>query len=424
MTLPTLLVSRRQRQAGTDWFGAASWFGGGPKMGDTPWPRDAAQNGPMYFLAQIDLADVARQTGPSDLPADGALAFFLNDLNDGNRDCAVVQIPGNVAGQPTVLPADARPVLQPSGDIFPQTVYAGGQLQFPFWPIDLTGLEIEDGADEKAQRAVVETHVATREYFLSARQAREALGDQPMPHWWHSAHYYARSLQTALGAFPDRYQEYRRVLENMLKHRDSLEPKGLLGGFGRRSANSKKIEEFDRRINRTRATLSGFEQHRPDFERFVQTTADWALTTEPFQQMSAEDYARLEEIFHRGKKEFGDFTRYRTPLSMDDLETETLLALATADNDAYATLPEPVRRLINETCLLPSSMWHQMFGRGVDIQGSAVWENEKNILLLQLVYDDMMSWRFGDMGAYQFWISPQDLAARNWSGTRVTFECS
>jgi uncharacterized protein YwqG len=52
-----------------------------------------------------------------------------------------------------------------------------------------------------------------------------------------------------------------------------------------------------------------------------------------------------------------------------------------------------------------------------------VWENEGNVLLLQLVYDDMMHWRFGDMGAFQFWIPPDDLARGNWAAVRVTFEC-
>ncbi len=39
-------------------------------------------------------------------------------------------------------------------------------------------------------------------------------------------------------------------------------------------------------------------------------------------------------------------------------------------------------------------------------------------MLLQPTYDDMMFWDFGDNGAYQFWISPEDLARRNWSAVR------
>lgn len=62
-----------------------------------------------------------------------------------------------------------------------------------------------------------------------------------------------------------------------------------------------------------------------------------------------------------------------------------------------------------------------MFGRGVDIQG-VVDERAADYLLLQLVYDDLMEWKFGDMGAYQFWISPAALQQQRWSAVELTFE--
>jgi len=40
-----------------------------------------------------------------------------------------------------------------------------------------------------------------------------------------------------------------------------------------------------------------------------------------------------------------------------------------------------------------------------------------------MTHDDMMHWRFGDNGIYQFWISPADLAVRNWGSAKMTFEC-
>ena len=63
-----------------------------------------------------------------------------------------------------------------------------------------------------------------------------------------------------------------------------------------------------------------------------------------------------------------------------------------------------------------------MFGRGVGIQTDAACEDQGNVMLQQLVYDDMTHWEFGDMGAFQFWIPPDDLAAGNWAAARVTFE--
>jgi len=43
-------------------------------------------------------------------------------------------------------------------------------------------------------------------------------------------------------------------------------------------------------------------------------------------------------------------------------------------------------------------------------------------MLLQLVYDDMLHWKFGDMRAFQFWIHPDDLARANWAAVRLTFD--
>ena len=110
------------------------------------------------------------------------------------------------------------------------------------------------------------------------------------------------------------------------------------------------------------------------------------------------------------------------PSRLDDIETETLNAMMTGDEHAFAAMPEPMRALINESYLLPTQGWHQMFGTGVDIQGNAAVENEGNVMLLQLVYDDMIAWRFGDMGAFQFWIPPEELALGRWKAARVTFE--
>jgi hypothetical protein len=141
--------------------------------------------------------------------------------------------------------------------------------------------------------------------------------------------------------------------------------------------------------------------------------------------MPPEAVETLAANFEPGKKAFKELTAYYLPLYLANLETDTLLALATADDETYATMPEAMRTLINTEYLLPvrSCGWHQMFGRGVDIQSNAAEANEGTVMLLQLVYDDMMHWQFGDNGAFQFWIPPDDLVQGNWAAVRVTFEC-
>src|SRR5215210_1553757 len=140
--------------------------------------------------------------------------------------------------------------------------------------------------------------------------------------------------------------------------------------------------------------------------------------------MEPADVEQLEAQMKRAREEFRDFAAYNVPNRREELETLTLITMASADARGYAALPEPVRTLINRDYLLPIGGWHQMFGRGVEIQGdSSAMREEGYVMLLQLTHDDLMHWSFGDNGVYQFWISPADLAQRNWAAARMTFEC-
>ena len=118
-----------------------------------------------------------------------------------------------------------------------------------------------------------------------------------------------------------------------------------------------------------------------------------------------------------------DFAAGYVPHRREELENLTLVTMASADAQGYAALPEPVRTLINREYLLATGGWHQMFGRGIEIQGnSSAMREEGYIMLLQLTHDDLMHWDFGDNGVYQFWISPADLDKRNWATVKMTFE--
>jgi hypothetical protein len=61
INFPTLIISRRPRHLGERWNDARSWFGGKPQLGEQAWARVGAQQRPLFFVAQIDLAEVARE---------------------------------------------------------------------------------------------------------------------------------------------------------------------------------------------------------------------------------------------------------------------------------------------------------------------------------------------------------------------------
>ena len=419
-SLPTLIVSRRPRQVGTPWTGATSWFGGDPRMGSLSWPRAKATQKPMTFVAQIDLADIAG-AGAMGLPTDGALAFFVGGTEGG----AVLEVTPTGTRIPTSPPPDAAVALADNGEVLPDAADAVGDVRFPSWPVELTALPIRDGADEEELAAAVNQRFKRRQYFFSAKEAYKALGITEKPFWWHSAQLYAKALRAALRSEPRILGYQRKHLEPMRAKVAKLKGTGiaaLLGLMPR--AEREALNKAQDELAKAEGRVAELERLMPLFAEFVREVGDRVGDKNPWQIMTRAEVEHLEAIYKRGRTEFERFVRYGLLGRLDDIETATLRALmTTADEKAHAALPQAVRALINEQYLLPTGSWHQMFGKGVEIQGNAAAENEGNVMLLQLVYDDLIDWRFGDMGAFQFWIPPEDLRRRNWSGVRVTFEC-
>jgi uncharacterized protein YwqG len=63
---------------------------------------------------------------------------------------------------------------------------------------------------------------------------------------------------------------------------------------------------------------------------------------------------------------------------------------------------------------------HQLLGQPMMIQDPPPAEDHR--LLAQFTYDSGLGWRFGDVGAFQYWLKPEDLAAGRWGRARLTFE--
>ena len=150
----------------------------------------------------------------------------------------------------------------------------------------------------------------------------------------------------------------------------------------------------------------------------------WVAGRDPWTPMSANERGQLADTVRRARDEFDEITGYLVPGCVENLENRTLRAMLVGPERTYQALPEAVRERVNRDFLLPPGVWHQMFGLGLEIQGdSSAMREDGYILLLQLTYDDLMQWAFGDNGCYQFWISAAHLASHNWAGVRMTFEC-
>lgn len=250
----------------------------------------------------------------------------------------------------------------------------------------------------------------------------------PRPLWWHLAIAFARALGEAVrSGVPRASRAERDKLEVDRLLLGALRPNGALAGLRRLvdgRGKQAQAAEIEARIAATEAALAARRPAEMDFERFVDETAAWVAGRDPWALMAVDEIERLNAAMARSRDEFGDFTRYIVASRIEDLETATLRAMLTGPDQAYAALPDSVRDMVNRDYLLPSGVWHQMFGVGEEIQGnSCAMREEGYIMLLQLTYDDLMHWSFGDNGVYQFWIAPDALRRQDWSAVKMTFEC-
>jgi hypothetical protein len=251
----------------------------------------------------------------------------------------------------------------------------------------------------------------------------------PRPQWWFMAVHYAKRLQEAAVRGVKGAAKWRLdSIEKCRKRIAELQPRDALATFRRMlgpkpADKNADVAKLEASIAEMEAKLEELRRLEPSFWQFVKETTAWAEGRDPWSLMQPADLEHLDAQMKRMREEFKDFDAF-VPHRREDLETSTLRAMASADERGYAALPEPVRTLINREYLLPSGGWHQMFGRGIEIQGNSYDMREEGfIMLLQLTYDDLMHWAFGDNGCYQFWISPADLARRNWAAVKWTFEC-
>jgi uncharacterized protein YwqG len=56
------------------------------------------------------------------------------------------------------------------------------------------------------------------------------------------------------------------------------------------------------------------------------------------------------------------------------------------------------------------------------VQVAADEMKDRYILMLQLAPDAALNWTIGEMGPLQYWITPEDLVARQFENTVLTIE--
>lgn len=426
---PALVIARRKRVLGADWTQAKSWFGGLPKLGDTLWPRDT-KGTPLYFLAQLDLSEIAvAGKGRTALPTEGSLAFFVG----GEKLGGIIHVrhPGQHS---TPEPDDLCQAEDIGGDPLVDRSHRHGPSSFPFWPVEFHALpsvrRVSDPDDEVMERARAEQAQAiarlfeTRKYHFSPQDAAATgtVGEAPI--YWLSALMCAERVPRLRDRVVKARARAAGYIETstarMMALEAGLPPPAGQPRFGDPATERANSENW---LAIGRKTLAEADANAAAVDAYVARVESTAMGSDPWQEISPKDVERLDDLFGKARsKTLKSFSKYLLPHTWRDYAKDAIKLMAAGPEEAYASLPEAWRDIINTRYRLPAGGAHLMFGIGADIQGNEMFERPDMRMVLQLHNDDMMYWPFGDGGVYQFWMPVGALRAGDFENARVTFE--
>lgn len=380
-------------------FGGTSWLGGLPTLGDTPWPRDADGRA-MHHLAQIDLGTVPDPLLPKGMPKTGAMAFFMTTSSDGPHRAKVVYLP-RIANTATEPPEDIAPIYDGPDWGYYVKGYARENAPdtFPRWPVEFVLLPMaKQDKDDDAHELMADLLPRQASGNLSAVNYRKTLPDFARPYFWDTAHRFTMSIRLARDDLDDTINKAR-----------------------------KRVRDYG---GSYQAALDTLLNDQDAFSQFVDEVSIWAVSHEPWDQMTQDDAATFQRYFAQIRDTGGQTARFKPfyqftqgeLLNIEEVTTATLVAAANESPEVYAKLPFDVRDDIDSRYRIASKgRWHQMFGLGTEIQ-TAVSDHTHHHLLLQLHSDQLVNWMWGDKGVVQYWITEDDMLAQNWDAVEVTVE--
>lgn len=415
-----VVLARKPREPGRDWFGDASWLGGLPRLGGSAWPvgKDGV---PLPFVAQLDLAELAAVNPDTPLPREGSLAFFIGKG-------AVVHVP---AGDhpPSPPPVGLPPAYDEDDYPLPQRWSRLSRQTFPFWPVEPLRLkmppDLPDPADDtdvveeiyETQDAALQALVKPRKYGFSVESAAMAGVSSAGKLWWYAAHHVLDQLREAFDSVPGRIARQQESIAKSTAYQAQLleEPPG--------PERDKKIADAQRHEQLSRGRIPQLEAEGAELVDFIAHFEQFTANRPEWEEMSPDEVAILKDAIRQAREDFPELCQFGLTWHPRDLGNLCVRRMITGDAAAFAALPEDMRCFVNENYRLTSNSQMQVFGLG-GCKQSALYDHLCDHLLLQLAYEDLTEMRFGDMGLYQYWIAPEDLAAQRFDKVQLTFECS
>lgn len=410
---PVMLV-RKARERDRDWREDTTWFGGLPRLGNVPWPADD-DGKPLPFAAQVDLALIAAACPESPLPKSGSLAFFLGPG-------AVVHVPGN-GHEFTSPPTSLLPAYDEGGLPFPQHATRLSRPVFRFWPAEPVGLDMPEDmrflVDERRHSEITDTMYDLLDAKVPERS--EHFPDDE-PHvdgsddlWWFAVRHLSDRLHVALTNADRRLSDTQRAVDAVA---------ATVAAHEAVSDNDPALIDSARAsLVQAQARFDNISIQRAALPEMVAAVDGFAENRSPWERLTHDEAEVVVEILNECLASYPDLVRYHLPHSIKELHALCVREMMTGDAAAIAALPESILDFRNRRHRLTGAIQHQMFGLGA-CQQHALYDHLTDLLLLQLAYDADMDWLFGNMGLFQFWISPDDAAAERWDKVELTFEMS
>lgn len=397
-----IVVRRRQRYDEEAWQGARSWLGGLPHIRLEEWPRHRHTRAPLLHLAQINFADIPAGPWSSYLPQTGALSFFYDvDTIESHESPTVVYIPNPEKCNLCQPPDDCPPL---GGKDYwrrehvnrDRTRIQDAHRVMSCWPVDFVPVKCEE--------------------TWSDDHGREVIFDPP--------------LDSILGPQPDYIitpppKNGPRHAPVCLMNEVPWEAARRVVVAVQNNARFEPAEDLEPGLAAKFKEIGGGARRRQEAIRaFVDQWRPLTSANDPYALMSEDQALSFSEsiwVLRRSKT-----LSPRRSYGVTELKAagrDVYIEMLLGSRDMYEKIPPQVRdRVHNEWRQSLSDGSHQIFGLGRDLQGY-LGEMDSHLLLLELNYDPIMNWEWGDLGVIQFFITPEDLAARNWNGVKAHHTC-
>ena len=402
-----------------------SYFGGLPIVPDDfDWPTVHNRQGlleRLTFMAQVDCADLPVGPARDIFPENGYLYFFAPMADSFGPDAAhfVVRYePRQVtqSWEPLDMPFTSK--LEPNDAM--DAVWRGQRTHYD-------RVEIEFGWIEEPTDSDVAARGAEGHPFKVADKIRaerlEAFFGPPVPSSPMLSVYQAPkdALWMPYPGFPINWKT-ARILRRFVEsyHRDETADVAnrlkALGEVAEDHPEARRLRTLQQELSRYQSKISN---------AFFPTISVRAKDYDaPPDEVKMQILSFLDDLRINGMPSSKErkYVHLRLPLVLNQwLATAATHGAegALTDPDGAALVPADVVAALADR---HTARKHQMLGEGEVVQVAADDMKDRYILLMQLAPDTALDWTVGEMGPLQYWITPEDLAAKRFENSVLTIE--